>query len=130
MPLRRGASPWLAIGGLTALLGLSGCAVALIGVGAVAGYAVSRDHAELTVERPYDQVWEVCVDEMKRVGLLQQADRKSGRLDAINQGTHVSVSLQRMTELSVKIIVKARKNLLPKVEVAQTLATRLARRLN
>ena len=116
---------WLGGSVLTA-----GCAaVALVGVGSVAGYAVSRDHVELTVEQPYDKVWSAALEETKRTGLLKDVDQEKGRIEAMYQGTHLLVTLERVTETAVKVVVKARKHLLPQIDLAQRLAGRLARRL-
>ena len=117
--------------GLLLGVGLTGCAaVVLVGAGAVAGYAVSRDHVELTVERPYDQVWAAALDETKHSGLLKDVNRDTGRIEATNQGTHIEVTLERITETAVKVVVKARKHMLPQIDTAQRLAGRLARRLS
>ena len=117
--------------GLLLGVGLTGCAaVVLVGAGAVAGYAVSRDHVEVTVERPYDQVWAAALDEAKHSGLLKDVNRDTGRIEATNQGTHIEVTLERITETAVKVVVKARKHMLPQIDTAQRLAGRLARRLS
>ena len=116
---------WLGLGGLTA-----GCAaVALVSVGSVVGYAVSRDHVEMTVEQPYDKVWSAALEETKRAGLLKDINQDTGRIEATTQGTHLVVTLERLTETTVKVIIKARKHMLPQIEIAQRLATRLAKRL-
>jgi len=115
--------------GLAAMLGVAGCPVVLVGAGAVGGYAVSRDRVDLTLERPYDQVWSACLEETKRMGLLRNVDEKVGRIEAVNQGAHLVVTLQRLTETTVKVTVRARKALLPKVELAQQLAARIAKRV-
>ena len=125
---------WLGAGMLIAWVGGSaltaGCAaVALMSAGSVAGYAVSRDHVELTVEQPYDKVWSAALEETKRTGLLKDVNQETGHIEAMYQGTHIVVTLERVTETAVKVVVKARKHLLPQIDFAQRLATRLARRL-
>ncbi len=119
---------WVVSGAL-ALVGASGCAVALVGAGAVAGYAISRDHVEVLVEHPYNQVWAACVEETKRVVVLKETDQDTGRIEGTTQGTHVVVTLQPISDTTIKIIVKARKHMLPNTDVAQRLAIRIARRL-
>lgn len=120
----------LLAGWLMAGAWLSGCAaVALVGVGSVVGYAVSKDAVELTVEQPYAKVWSVALDETKHAGVLKDLNEDLGRIEATYQGTHIVVTLERVTETAVKIVVKARKHMLPKIDVAQRLANRMARRL-
>jgi len=127
---RRGVSQWLGPFWVAASIGMAGCAAAaLMSVGAVAGYAISRDRVELTVERPYAAVWTACLEETKRFGRLQEIDERLGQIQALSQGTHVVITLERVTEASVKIVVKARRHLLPQIDVAQRLATRIARRV-
>ena len=122
---------WGVAGGLWATVWLSttGCAAVVLGAGAVAGYAVSRDHVELMVERPFDQVWLAALEETKRAGLLKDVNKDTGRIEAVSQGTHITVTLEPVSETTIKVLVRARKHLLPTIEVAQRLATRLARRL-
>ena len=118
---------WLGLGGLTA--GCEPVSLTLLGVGSVAGYAVSRDRVELTVEQPYDKVWSAALEETKRAGLLKDVNPDVGRIEATYQGAHLTVTLERVTETAVKVVIKARKHMLPKIEIAQRLATRLAKRL-
>lgn len=118
---------WLGIGGLSA--GCEPVSLTLLGVGSVVGYAVSRDYVELTVEQPYDKVWSAALEETKRTGLLKDINQDTGRIEATAQGTHLVVTLERLTETTVKVIIKARKHMLPQIETAQRLATRLAKRL-
>lgn len=130
MRMRRfGSARWLGVLGLAVMLGSSGCAAVLVGAGAAAGYAVSRDHVELVTERPYAEAWAVCLEETKRMGLLEEVDEKAGRLTAHARGTSLVVTVERLTETTAKILIKARKHLLPQVETAQQLAARIARRL-
>ncbi len=121
-------SSWWLVSAVVAL-GTSGCAVALVGAGAVAGYAVSRDHTELTVERPYSQAWAACVEETRRVVVLKEQNQDTGRLEGTTQGTHVAVTLVPISDTTIKIMIKARKHLLPDTEVAQRLALRIPRSL-
>ncbi len=118
---------WLGLSGL--VTGCDPVSLTLVGVGSVAGYAVSRDHVELTVEQPYDKVWDAALDETKRTGLLKDVNQETGHIEAMYQGTHITVTLERVTETAVKVIVKARKHMLPQIDLAQRLANRLARRL-
>ncbi len=109
---------------------LSGCApVLLASAGIAAGYAVSRDSVTLDFDRQKEQVWKVCVEETQRQGMVKRVDPKSGRLDAQIQQASVVLTLEQLTPATVRVVIRARKNLLPKIEVAQRLALAIARRV-
>ena len=118
----------------TAFLGLtlclSGCAPILLAtVGAVGGYAVSRDSVAIDLDRPADRVWSACLEEVKRQGLIKREDRAGGRIDAQIRKVDVVLTLETLTPSTVRVVIRARKNLLPQVEIAQRLGVAIARRV-
>jgi len=108
----------------------AGCApVLLASMGAVAGYAVSRDSVTLDLDRPSNRVWAACLEEVKLQGRLKKEDRANGRLEAQIREVDVVVTLEQLTPSTVRVLIRARKNLLPKVDVAQRLSLGIARRV-
>jgi len=108
---------------------LSGCAPVLLATaGVVVGYAVSRDSVTIDLDRTWDKVWAASLEETKHQGLLKREDRGRGRLDARIRETDVSVTLEQLTPSTVRLVIRARKHLLPQVEVAQRLGVAIARR--
>ena len=108
-----------------------GCApVLFVTAGAVAGYAVSRDSVTVDLDLPMEQVWIACLEETKRLGRTRQEDRVNRRIDAKIQDTDVVVSLQQLTPSTVRVLIRARKNLLPQLEVAQRLGIAIAHQAN
>ncbi len=110
-------------------LASSGCAPVLIAAGAVAGYAVSRDSVTLDVEHPWEKVWSASLEETKLLGHLKREDPKRGRLDVGVEGADVVLTLKQLTPHTVRVVVRARRMLLPKPEIAQRLALGITRRL-
>lgn len=109
---------------------LQGCAPILLATaGAVAGYAVSRDSVTLDLDRPATQVWTVCLEETKRQGIVKKEDRARGRIEARIKEVDVVVTMESLTPSTVRVVVRARQNLLPKVDEAQRLSLAIARRL-
>ena len=106
-----------------------GCAPVLIATGAVAGYAVSRDSVLMDMDKPWDPVWRAAQQEVQESGQLKRENPKRGRLDARVEEADVVVSLKQLTLSTVRVIVRARKNLLPKVDVAQKVALGIQRRV-
>ena len=108
---------------------ISGCAPVLLATGAVAGYAISRDSVVMDLDRPWDRVWKAAQEEIKQQGSLKRENPKRGRLDARIQEADVVVVLKQLTPSTVRVIVRSRKNLLPKVDVSQKVALGIQRRI-
>ena len=107
----------------------SGCAPLWIAGGAVAGYAASRDSVTMDLDQPRDQVWGAALEEIRTQGSLKRENLKRGRLDARIQEADVVLILKQLSPSTVRVVIRARRNLLPKVEVAQGLAVAILRRV-
>ncbi len=115
---------------IAGLLLTSGCApIILMTAGAVAGYVVSRDSVTLNLDRPTEKVWSAVVEETKHQGRIKKEDHSAKRLDAVVQKSDVILTLEQLTPATVRVVIRARKHLLPQVEVAQHLAVGIARRV-
>ncbi|NQT33024.1 MAG: DUF3568 family protein [Candidatus Omnitrophica bacterium] len=99
-------------------LATTGCALFLIGAGAAGGIAISKDSAELNLDKPYAEVYEATVDVLDEMGAVKLQDIKAGRVEASVQGSSVTAKVKRITEKTTGITVSARKNLLPNVDMA------------
>ncbi len=112
------------------LVSCAGCAPILLATaGAVAGYAVSKDSVTIDLDRSWDRVWASCLEEAKHLGKIKREDRVKGRIDArINEADAV-ITLDQLTPATVRVVIRARKRLLPQVEVAQKLGIGIARRV-
>ena len=108
---------------------LAGCAPLLLATaGAVGGYAVSRDSVTVDLDRPREQVWAAALEETKKQGRIKREDKVNGRIDAQIKEVDVVVTLEQLTPSTVRVVIRARKHLLPQVEVAQRLGIGIARR--
>jgi hypothetical protein len=113
-----------------AAMGLSGCAVLLVGAGAAGGYAISKDSVKNLFDLPADQVFRVSREVVAEQGLVTVEDARNGLLKATVEGATVTVTVKPVTKKTVELRVKARDNLLfPKVDIAQALYTRILERL-
>lgn len=106
-----------------------GCAPVLVATGVVAGYAISRDSVVMDLDQPWDRVWSAAQEEVTERGQVKRENSKRGRLDARIEETDVVVALKQLTPSTVRVVVRARKHLLPKVDVAQKVALGIQRRL-
>lgn len=111
-------------------LSLAGCAPALIATGAVAGYAMSRDAVVLDMNRPWDRIWNAADEEVRALGGRMKREHPGrGRIDARVEEADVVITLKRLNDETVRVVVRARKNMLPKIDVAQKLAFGIQRRV-
>ena len=109
-------------------LNVGGCAPLWIASGAAIGYAAGRDSAVLDLDRPWNAVWDASREEIQHQGLIKREDAKRGRIDAKVEETDVVLTVKQLTPSTVRVIVRARKNLFPKMEIAQKLSVGIQRR--
>lgn len=111
------------------LLTASGCPVLLIGAGVAGGYAISNDTATATLERKFDAVWSVTVEELRKMATVTDENKTAGTLEAKTpDGARFWITLKRPTDASVSLTIKARKNMLPKPKAAQKLMEKVLKR--
>lgn len=109
---------------------LAGCAAVLIGGGVAGGLTIAKDTVELNADRPYNTAWSATLKEIKKMGgVLIIEDKKAGKIEANIKESKVEITLNQITPKTVQMRIKARKNLFPNIELANTLSTKIAARL-
>lgn len=117
-------------GFLVALFGFfttSGCVYLGVGaIGAVGGYIVSPDTVEGIFDAEYQTVWQAVFEEAGERGTIISEDQTGGRVVADADGTEVTIQIvPAEARGSWKVSVKARRNMFPKVRLAQTIYTHI-----
>jgi hypothetical protein len=114
------------------LAGASGCAVLLIGAGAAGGYAISKDSVKNNFDLPQSHVYRISREVVEEHGEVTTDDEKHGIMKATVQGAAVTVTVKPLTRKTVELKVKARDHtlLLPKIDVAQVIYTKILERLD
>ena len=126
--MKRAMAAWLLVG--TVGIGLSGCAVLLVGAGAAGGYAISKDSVKNLFDLPVATVFQASREVVSAQGLITVEDARNGLLKATVEGATVTVTVKPVTKKTVELRVKARDNVLfPKVDVAQAIYTKILERL-
>ena len=118
---------WLC-GLMLMLLTFNGCAVFLLGGGAAGGYAVGKDSIEGVIDGRQDRVFRSALDAIKSKGLIVSTNEGLGEIEAAVDTIKVNVKVEQVTERAVKLRVRARKGLLPKIKVAQDVYTEIIKR--
>ena len=126
--MRRMGAAWLVAGAAAA--GLSGCALLLVGAGAAGGYAISKDSIKNLFDLPADTIFRVSREAVSEQGIITVEDARNGLIKATVEGATVTVTVKPVTQKTVELRVKARDSLLfPKVDIAQTIYTRILEQL-
>ena len=114
------------------------CAVSLLtssciylvagGVGALGGYAISPDTVEGETESDYDTLWDSASEVLSIMGTVYTKDYKLGTLSGSVSGAKVVVDLSQVSSDEVRLRVKARKNMLPNIKIAQDVFVKIKNR--
>ena len=109
----------------------SGCVYLLVGgIGAIGGYVISPDTVEGITENEFALVWDSAEEVLSIMGVITSSNKESGLIHANVLGTEVLVSLVPITELTLKIKVKARKLRLPRISTAQDIFVKIMSNIN
>lgn len=109
------------------LMNISGCAPLIIGsaVGALGGYAVSRDTVEGATDTEYDRLWNAVTTVSRIRGTIKSEDYARGYLNAEIEANKVWIKLLRLTKTTTRLRVSARKYHLPNLSLAEDLFVKI-----
>ena len=105
----------------------SGCAPLIIGgaIGAVGGYAISKDTVQVDIDKPYDSLWASAVSVSDARGIIRLEDPARGRIELDAEKSKVRINITRLTKLASRIRVSARKYHLPNISLAEDICMRV-----
>ncbi len=100
---------------------ISGCAPLIIGgaVGALGGYAVSKDTIQGETDKNYDSLWEAVLTVSRIRGEIKYEDKTKGYIELEAESSKVNIRLIRLTVATTRLRVQARKYHLPNLSLAQ-----------
>ena len=125
-----GKRGWRLVALMVACLGLSGCALLLVGAGAAGGYAISKDSVQNVFDLSQDHVYDQSLAVVKEMGAVKVEDRLHGLIKAEVQEVHMTVTVKPLTKRTVELKVRGHSDLwMPKVDVAQEVFNKIAERL-
>ena len=107
---------------------LSGCAAIIVGsaVGAIGGYALSRDTVAGETDQDYEALWDASLEAANFMGIVKKQDRMKGSLQFnIGNVNVVVVSLEKLTARTTRVKVAARKNHFPDLKTAEKVFIRI-----
>jgi hypothetical protein len=109
------------------LLNILGCAPLIIGaaVGAVGGYAVSKDTIQGETDRTYDALWNSALMVSRIRGTVKLEDYSKGYIELDIKPSKVWIRLIKLTQATTRIRVSARKYHLPDFGLAQDIYVKI-----
>ena len=104
-----------------------GCAPLIIGsaVGALGGYAVSKDTIEGHTDKSYDSLWEAALTVSKIRGQIKYENKTKGYIESEAESSKVHIKLIRLTASTTRLRVSARKYHFPNMSLAQDIFVKI-----
>lgn len=108
---------------LSLLSSTVGCVPLIVGaaVGALGGYAASKDTIQGDSDIEYDRLWNAAVTLARIRGTIKTEDYESGYIRAEMDSSRIWIKLVRLTKQTTRLRVSARKYRLPNLNLAQDL---------
>ncbi|MFC1709701.1 DUF3568 family protein [Candidatus Omnitrophota bacterium] len=97
----------------------SGCIFIIAGVGALGGYAISKDTIQGETDKTFANTWNSSLDVLNIMGLVHTEYKSKGKMEAKVGSSDVKVTIEEVTANSTRLRVSARKYLLPDIGLAQ-----------
>lgn len=109
------------------LMNISGCAPLIIGsaVGALGGYAISRDTMQGETDIEYDRLWNAMTTVARIRGTIKSEDYSKGYLNLEVESSKVWIRLIRLTKATTRLRISARKYRLPNFNLAQDIFVKI-----
>jgi len=105
---------------MSGVLLLAGCVPVLIAAGVVTGYSIGNDSASGNVQSEYRILWDICLDKLDVLEAeLLIVNESKGMIKAKLSEHSVVVKINTISPENQRLKVSARKNFLPKPQLAQ-----------
>ena len=113
-----------------ALLTISGCVFVVAGtIGAVGGYAITRDTIQGEYDAKFDDAWKSALDTCNTLGYITTKEKYKGTIDATVERAKVRVEITQLTQEAIRVKVKARKGIFPRMGTAEKVFVKIVQKL-
>lgn len=110
---------------------LSSCVPLIIGgVGVLGGYAISRDTIGAETSKNVGDIWQAAKDVVSVMGIVKKIDEDTMAIEANIYSSVAIVKVEKLTEATSRLKVKARKLLMPNIGLAQKVFVKIMQRLD
>ncbi|MBL7130139.1 MAG: DUF3568 family protein [Candidatus Omnitrophica bacterium] len=100
-------------------LAFSGCIFVVAGVGALGGYAISKDTIQGETDKTFESVWDASLRVLNILGTVSSEDKQKGMIEAEIDTSNTKVTIEQLTPKTVRLVVTARRFLMPDITLAQ-----------
>ena len=108
----------------------SGCIALFLGAGVAGGIAISQDTIRLQYNCNTQKAYKATHDSLDHMGIINSEDQKANKIEATVEDSHITARIIPVTHNSTRIEVKARKNLLPNLDLASKIINDINGRLH
>lgn len=109
---------------------LTGCAWLVVGgIGAVGGFAVTRDTIQGEYDAKFSDAWKSAQTVCSTLGVITSRDTSTGVLTATVDNAKVKVMISQLTPEAVRLKVKARKGIFPRMGTAEKVFVKIVQHL-
>ncbi len=108
-------------------LGITGCTALIVGgaVGALGGYAISKDTVQGETDKSYDGLWDSALTISRARGEIKFDDKTRGYIELEAESSKVYIRLVRLTVTTTRLRVSARKYHFPNMNLAQDMFVKI-----
>lgn len=118
------------IGILVSACLLSGCVLFVLGAGAAGGLAATHDKVHLQFDTDFENGWKITHKALDFMGIINSQDKAAGTILATIEESNVVAKVTVIGQSSIQIEVKARKNMLPNLDLANKILNDINNRLH
>ncbi|MDI6759177.1 MAG: hypothetical protein QMD94_05860, partial [Candidatus Omnitrophota bacterium] len=106
---------------------LMGCVPLMVGatVGALGGYAISKDTVCGETDRPYESLWSSAMIVSKIRGKIRQEDKTRGYIEFEVDSSLVRINVIKLTRTTNRLKISARKYGFPNLSLSQDLFVKI-----
>jgi len=112
---------------LLVLASASGCVPLIVGgaVGALGGYAASKDSIQGETDKPYENLWNAALTVARIRGNIKQESYARGYIELETDTGQVWIRLIRLTRATTRLRISARRYHLPNLGLAEELFVKI-----
>lgn len=109
---------------------LSGCIFIVAGsVGAVGGYAITRDTIQGEYDANYSRAWKSALEVSGILGRVVTKNTTKGVIDAEVDKAKIKIEITQLTPEAIRLKVKARKGIFPRLGTAEKVFVKIVQQL-